>query len=150
MLVVINDCFGGFGLSPLAVKRFAELNGKECYFFTSDFKSERYKKVTIEEASKTMFWSAYSVSNPEEYKLDERDEGGTYKTANKNSKKISLYYGDIKRDDENLIKVVKELGEKANGKCAELRIVEIPDGIEYVIDEYDGSESIHETHRTWG
>jgi len=33
MKVAINACFGGFGLSPLAVKRLAELQGRECHFF---------------------------------------------------------------------------------------------------------------------
>ena len=28
--VVINDCYGGFGLSEEANKRYAELSGKEC------------------------------------------------------------------------------------------------------------------------
>ena len=39
--------------------------------------------------------------------------------------------------------------EKANGPCASLEIVQIPDDVEYEIDEYDGSESIHEVHRSW-
>lgn len=30
-----------------------------------------------------------------------------------------------------------------------LRIVEIPDGTDYIVGEYDGSEHIAETHRTW-
>ncbi len=48
-----------------------------------------------------------------------------------------------------LIKVCEQLGEKANGRFADLKIVEIPDGIEYEIDEYDGLESIHEKHQSW-
>jgi len=31
--IVINTCFGGFSLSPKAIKRISELKGKECYFF---------------------------------------------------------------------------------------------------------------------
>lgn len=27
--------------------------------------------------------------------------------------------------------------------------VEIPDGIEWELDEYDGLESVHECHRSW-
>jgi hypothetical protein len=30
-----------------------------------------------------------------------------------------------------------------------LRIVEIPDGVEWHISEYDGIEHIAENHRTW-
>lgn len=58
---------------------------------------------------------------------------------------------DIKRDDPDLVAIVKELGEKANGSCAELHVVEIPDEIPngWYIDEYDGIESIEENHRSW-
>ena len=39
--------------------------------------------------------------------------------------------------------------EKANGSCSSLTIIEIPDDIQYTIDEYDGMESVHEDHRSW-
>ena len=53
------------------------------------------------------------------------------------------------RDHPLLVKVVEELGKKANGQHADLEVVEIPDDIEYEIDEYDGIETIREKHRTW-
>lgn len=48
-----------------------------------------------------------------------------------------------------LVKVVEELGERANGKVAKLKIVEIPDNVDWYIDDYDGVESINEYHRSW-
>ena len=62
------------------------------------------------------------------------------------------YFDDFLNKDRTnplLIKVIKELGDKANDRFASLEIVEIPDGIEYTIDEYDGWEKIHEAHRSW-
>jgi hypothetical protein len=56
---------------------------------------------------------------------------------------------DIARDDENLIKVVETLGVKANGKYSDLKIVEIPDDVVWMIRENDGREWIAERHRTW-
>jgi hypothetical protein len=52
------------------------------------------------------------------------------------------YYGDdnISRHDTILVQVVEELGDKANGECAELAIAEVYDS--YRIDEYDGNESV--------
>ena len=50
---------------------------------------------------------------------------------------------DIPRDDPKLIQVVEELGESSWGSCAQLKIIEIPDGaLRYQILEYDGWESI--------
>lgn len=54
------------------------------------------------------------------------------------------------RTDPVLIKVIEELGEKADGCFAKLKIIDIPDDIEYEICEYDGYEHIAEKHRTWG
>jgi len=49
-----------------------------------------------------------------------------------------------------LIAAIEKVGEEqSNGKYAEVRIINIPDGVEWVIDEYDGYEEIHEAHRRW-
>jgi hypothetical protein len=54
------------------------------------------------------------------------------------------------RDDPALIRIVEELGpEVASGENAKLKVVEIPDDVEWEIDEYNGSEQIAEKHRTW-
>lgn len=58
-------------------------------------------------------------------------------------------YDDISRDDPYLISAIKELGDKANGSYAELKIVEIPADVDWTIKEYDGSEWVAEKHRTW-
>lgn len=65
---------------------------------------------------------------------------------------MNLYdrYDDSLRSNPLLVKCVEELGKKANGEFAKLRVVEIPDGVQYVIEEYDGVEHIAEKHRTWG
>lgn len=56
----------------------------------------------------------------------------------------------IPRDDEKLIQVVEELRQAANGHAAELRIVEIPDDVNWVITKTDCGEHVSEAHRTWG
>lgn len=56
---------------------------------------------------------------------------------------------NIKRNDPFLVEVVEELGEAADGSFAELKVVEIPDNVEWEIEEYDGKEWIAEQHRTW-
>ncbi len=53
------------------------------------------------------------------------------------------------RDHPLLVRVVDELGEAASDNIAKLKIVEIPDGVEWHIEEYDGNEWIAENHRTW-
>lgn len=156
MKIVINKCFGGFGLSPNAIKRYAELKGWECYFFKCDLKTEEYEEITIEEArsARMSLWSAFKVSNPakhinrkkpwKEQSMEER------RAENERHSNISLYHGDIPRTDPALIQTVEELGDEANGWAAKLRVVEIPDGVEWELDEYDGVESIHEKHQSWG
>lgn len=56
---------------------------------------------------------------------------------------------DLSRHDPKLVACVEQLGEKANGEHAKLSITEIPNDIEYVIEEYDGMEHVAEKHRTW-
>jgi len=59
------------------------------------------------------------------------------------------FLSDIPRDDKDLVSVIKYIGKKSWGKLATLKIIEIPNGVEWEIDDYDGSEHIAEKHRTW-
>lgn len=56
---------------------------------------------------------------------------------------------DIDRDDPILVDVVRQLGSKADGNYAKLKVVEVPAGVEWNIAEYDGLEWVQEVHRTW-
>jgi hypothetical protein len=62
---------------------------------------------------------------------------------------VYLYEDEMSRDDARLVEVVETLGEKAWGRHAELKVVEVPDGVEWSVHEYDGAEWIAEKHRTW-
>jgi hypothetical protein len=59
-------------------------------------------------------------------------------------------YWDMERNDPILLQVIDKLGiNDAAGKHSDLRVVEIPDGVEWVIVEHDGKEHVAEQHRTW-
>jgi hypothetical protein len=90
--IVINDCYGGFGLSDRAIIEYKKLAG----ITDADF-----------------------------------------------------YDRDIPRDDPYLVKIVKEMGMSANGAHANLKIVEVPAGVDWIVSEYDGAEWVAEVHRTW-
>jgi len=61
----------------------------------------------------------------------------------------SFSHHSIDRCDPTLVDIVRSMGERANDRYSRLKIVEIPDGVEYFIQEYDGMEWIAESHRTW-
>ena len=90
MHIVINSCYGGFGLSDKALDMYKQLSNKS-----------------------------------------------------------EVYSFELDRTDPILIQVVEALGAEADGHFAKLRIIEIPDDIEWEITEYDGSESVEEVHRKW-
>ena len=58
---------------------------------------------------------------------------------------------NFERDDKHLVAIVEELGDEADGSCAELTIKELPDDVanKWYVEEYDGWEHIAEEHRTW-
>lgn len=65
-------------------------------------------------------------------------------------KKWDGYGFDISRTDEKLIEFIEKYGSGiASGKFAELKIVEVPENVEWKIEEYDGIEWISEKHRCW-
>jgi len=131
MKIVINSCYGGFGLSDTAVLRYAELKGITLY----------------REDGPCSITHFYTIPVTEYHKIhDECKSSRDYTKCN------GLYfsYREIERTDSHLIQTVMELGKLANGMCADLTVIDIPDDIEYTIQEYDGNEHIAESHRTWG
>jgi hypothetical protein len=56
---------------------------------------------------------------------------------------------DISRADPALVRVVETLKEEANGLYSALKVVEVPIGVEWTIQEYDGMEWVAEKHQTW-
>ncbi len=137
MKLVVNKCYGGFGLSPIAIIEYLKLKGKECFFYKKNYDDKLYHRVELSDASN------YDVSLTKDY-------GKTVKDNWKAFESDYFYYGNIERTDPDLVKVVETLGEKqSSGSFSELRVVEIPDGVEWELDEYDGIESIHEVHRSW-
>lgn len=102
--VVVNKCYGGFGLSKQAVELYAERKGL---------------KVGDWNAS----WGFF--------------ENGDF------------YDREIPRDDPTLVAIVEELGAAASSQYSDLKIVNVPDDVNWTIEEYDGNEWVAEVHRTW-
>lgn len=171
MKVVINSCYGGFSLSPKAEKRYLELQGKEAYFFKNKYNDngdrEDYIPIDVDDENIGLFHTCFTIPNPKEYlgiaPYDEREkfmvngelDREAYNKAceefNEKYREVNFYSSrDIERNDPLLVQVVEELGEEANGSCAELKVIEIPDDVSWHVEEYDGYEHIAEDHRTWG
>lgn len=115
--IVYNACFGGFGLSHEAVKRYGELKGLNLIFI-----KEKDFYLGLDDDDDYIFGSWYrdGIKDDEHY--------------------FSTY--DFERDDPILVQVVEELGDRANGEHARLRIAQVMEGTRYRIDEYDGNETV--------
>ena len=147
MKLVINSCYGGFSLSHKGVMEYAKRAGIKLYAYVDarylhknlnkpDIYKSKPKYVPYDKKVKA-FCIHYYTAPIRKGNVDDYDFN---------------YFSirDVLRYDTNLVATVEHLKEEANGECAKLKIVEIPDGIDYEISEYDGIESIEETHRSWG
>lgn len=137
MKVVINACFGGFSLSKAAMLRYAELKGLS---------------VTVED--KDSFVGPSYWLEPDPAKRENQDNfylltPEERQASNQRHAAQRLHERNISRSDPTLVQVVEELGKKAAGSYASLKIVEIPDDVKFEIKEYDGYEHVAEVHRTW-
>ena len=56
---------------------------------------------------------------------------------------------ETERDNPLLVMAVEYLGEAANGPHAKLKVVDVPDGVAWTIQNYDGVEWVAENHCTW-
>lgn len=100
MKIVINSCFGGFGLSDECSEALGGVRHETSYTHYYTFPDEKLKT-------------------------------------------------DL-RTDPRLVELMETKGsEWCSGEFAELKVVEIPDDIDYCISDYDGMETVEEAHRTW-
>jgi len=131
--VCYNSCFGGFGLSKEAVQRYFDIKGQQVWIEDDkEFKSLEIFTVWLvppnERQESKEGESFYSMSLEERIAYNQKYSEQTWD------------YNRISRHDSILIQVVEELGEKANGRHANLCITEVQS--KYRIDEYDGNESV--------
>lgn len=135
--IVINTDFGGFGLSDEAVFLYFQKKGWGVHYKKQETHSEFFKIVDGQPLPDILFKEYIDLTD------DERDQ---YNTA---YEEYGFFDWELERDDAVLLEVVKELGAKANGWASRLKIVTIPDDVDWGIHEYDGREHIYEKHRTW-
>mgnify|MGYP001590691318 CR=1 FL=1 len=127
MKVVINRCYGGFGLSHKALLRYGEIAGI------------------------SLTWKARYTRIGENQEIEPENAFLTsYYRGKEQTGQNGFFCSDLKRDDPALVQVVEEMGKEANGPFAQLAVVETPDDIQWEIEEYDGIEWVAEKHRTWG
>ena len=124
-----------FGLSDAAIRLLAKKKGVTLYPESQDYGYVEYWTVPEDK------WP----SLPAEPTDQQWDEYTAYRKAN-------TFDYLVPRNDKDLIEVIEELGSKLAGdEHAELHIVEIPDGVDWVIEYNDefGNEWVAEQHRTW-
>lgn len=144
--IIINKCWGGFGLSHRAMMLYAKLSGFKLYpfFEEREKKGEKWSPTT---GKFKPYRGEKSKDNPYDlifYSKKPLKKDGTYEEDS--------YFSDynIGRDDKNLVKVVKMLGKKSFSGHTKLKIVKIPANIKWKIHDYDGMESVEEEHKSWG
>lgn len=131
--IVYNARYGGFGLSKAAFQRYFDLKRQKVWIEENKYgidsftvwlvpPEERIKEIETEE------WVNFTIDQRIEYNSIYNQQ-----IFNEN---------DLDRTDPILVQVVEMLGDKANGKYADLKIRELPKGTKYRIHEYDGNESV--------
>lgn len=143
--IVINNQFGGFGLSSQGEIEYLKRQGKQLFCYTDPTHSFRaakdekiYQKV---DPDKKPFLMSYTTTK----------DLGELASAEEVFDEANYFYStDLKRDDPDLVAIIEEFGSEAiSGAHATLKIVEIPDDVAWHIEEYDGNEHVAEDHETW-
>ena len=114
--VVYNNCYGGFSLSDAAIAWLEQNAREEIRNFLAN------KRKEIIESGESLY-------------------GQTIESVMKYSLIYDFNKTGIQRHDEDLVRVVEELGKDAGDQYSKLVIREI-EGNTYRIDEYDGYETV--------
>lgn len=135
MKVVINTCFGGFGLSDEAWVWLIENRG---------WMPKTYGELDeVKYDDRPLKWvHDYDLETDEKYTSSRGLMGRFYYSGDRDNPEF--------RSHSDIIEIVELLKEKASGRFANLTIVEVPDDTEWYISEYDGNEHVAEVHKKWG
>jgi len=140
MKVIINGCYGGFGISTKALLELIIRRAKCVNSFTpKEYLGKNWENLWKDESGKYIDLGDGFMGHPQGYNISKDDL--LYD--------IDSFDNDNLRTDEDLISIIEEIKEEANGPHAKLKIIEIPDDVEWQLNDYDGVESIHEVHRVW-
>ena len=141
MKIVLNGCYGGFGLSYEAMVLYWHAKGRDLYFYRDISAYDGYSKVHK--------YERLSLANIQNQTKLNKITGYIYCTTEDQGEYIFNFPEnvvndrDIDRTDPILISVVETMGsEAASGRFASLYIEEIPNGTQYKIDNYDGIEEL--------
>ena len=123
MKVVVNCCYGGFGLSNEAIEWLVNKKG----WVVTELTDEREMvnpnaDLVVRRPEKIPPWYDFCKWGGDEKEL---------------------------RANLALVECVETLGEKANDWASNLKILEVPDDVGWYISEYDGWETVEEKHRSW-
>ena len=137
MKIILNGCYGGFGLSYEAMALYLHAKNREAFFYKDisvydDYtKVHKYKRTNLQEIRES------STSN---YIYCTTEDQGEFID---HFPEDVINFNDLDRTDPTLITVVETMGSKAaSGRFASLYIEEIPNGTQYKIDNYDGIEEL--------
>lgn len=133
MKIAINRCYGGFSLSKEAYEEYLTLKGITFYTIKGKFGTD-YSRIPEEE-----YLALYA-----ECENKPLIENGRFKPVSE-----VLIREPTSRTDPILIDVIERYGDKASDEYSNIKIVEIPDGVEWKISDYDGMEKVEEIHRSW-
>ena len=121
MKIAVNKCFGGFSVTREVVDKLRKKGHKITVIGEMYSDGSGPRKASFYEEN-------YHLSN-----IDFGIDGDDY---NKH------------RCHTDLIEAI-ETTKKPSGSMAEIEIVEIPDDVDWELDEYDGIETIREKSRSW-
>ena len=142
MKVILNKCYGGFEVSHEGYLLYAKKKGFEVFAYELDslFSTRGWKYMKVPVGKESVSFCNYYFTKDYGEKINEKDINW----------EDHLFLSGEYREDPVLIEVVEELGtERASGRFGRLVVVEIPDGMDYVIDEYDGIETLHQRVEEW-
>ena len=119
--ILINGCYGGFGLSDEACEWLIKNKKWKVTEYAKGGKGYKDKKAKLVKTNDKLYGKYWVLKDNDDVRID-----------------------------KDVIECVETIGsKKASSGHAKLRVIEIPSDVEWEIDEYDGIEHVAEKHRTW-